>query len=114
MIVFPSAYHAIFHEKDRCAIVRQVRDFIIERFAQPLVTPSFLYADQIGYTRDEYERLSRPGGVKFAVARAGLKAAGRLSNGVDLGWRRGLHNRVIGNDVSKMKTHYNNYDSSVV
>ncbi len=75
MIVFPNAYHAIFQEKDRRAIVRQVRDFIIERFAQPLVTPSFLYADQIGYTRDEYERLSRPGGVKFAVARAGLKAA---------------------------------------
>src|SRR5437764_9471116 len=88
MIVFPSAYHAIFHEKDRCAIVRQVRDFIIERFAQPLVTPSFLYADQIGYTRDEYERLSRPGGVKFAVARAGLKAAGRLSNGRELGSRK--------------------------
>src|SRR6184192_1869801 len=90
MIVFPNAYHAIFQEKDRRAIVRQVRDFIIERFAQPPVTLSFLYADQIGYTRDEYERLSRPGGVKFAVARAGLKAAGRLSNGVDLGWRNGF------------------------
>ena len=90
MIVFPNAYHAIFHEKDRRAIVRQVRDFIIERFAQPPVTPSFLYADQIGYTRDEYERLNRPGGVKFAVARAGLKAAGRLSDGVDLGWRNGF------------------------
>ena len=28
--------------------------------------------------------------VKFAVARAGLKTAGRLSNGVDLGWRHGF------------------------
>jgi alpha-beta hydrolase superfamily lysophospholipase/SAM-dependent methyltransferase len=90
MSVFPDAYHAIFHEKDRHAIVRQVRDFIIERFAQPPVAPSFLHADKIGYTRDEYERLNRPGSVKFAVARAGLKAAGRISNGVDLGWRNGF------------------------
>ena len=105
MIVFPSAYHAIFHEKDRCAIVRQVRDFIIERFAQPLVTPSFLYADQIGYTRDEYERLSRPGGVKFAVARAGLKAAGRLSNGVDLGWRNGFDSGLSLDYVYKNQPH---------
>src|SRR5205814_1818623 len=105
MIVFPNAYHAIFHEKDRRAIVRQVRDFIIERFAQPPVTPSFLYADQIGYTRDEYERLSRPGGVKFAVARAGLKAAGRLSNGVDLGWRNGFDSGLSLDYVYKNQPH---------
>src|SRR6266853_763430 len=90
MSVFPNAYHAIFQEKNRHAIVRQVRDFIIERFAQPPDAPSFLHADQIGYTRDEYQRLNQPGSVKFAVARAGLKAAGRLSNGVDLGWRNGF------------------------
>ncbi|PYJ50389.1 MAG: hypothetical protein DME83_09615, partial [Verrucomicrobia bacterium] len=105
MIVSPNAYHAIFQEKDRRAIVRQVRDFIIERFAQPLVTPSFLYADQIGYTRDEYERLSRPGGVKFAVARAGLKAAGRLSNGVDLGWRNGFDSGLSLDYVYKNQPH---------
>jgi alpha-beta hydrolase superfamily lysophospholipase/SAM-dependent methyltransferase len=90
MSVFQNAYHAIFQEKDRHVIVRWVREFIIERFAQPPVAPSFLHADQIGYTRDEYERLNRRGGVRFAVARAGLKAAGRLSNGVDLGWRNGF------------------------
>jgi SAM-dependent methyltransferase len=28
--------------------------------------------------------------MKFAVARAGMKMAGRLSNGVDLGWRSGF------------------------
>ena len=90
MSVFENAYHAIFQEKDRNVIVRRVRDFIVERFAQLPVAPSFLHADQIGYTRDEYERLNRRGGVRFAVARAGLKVAGRLSNGVDLGWRNGF------------------------
>src|SRR5207248_9470475 len=44
MIVFPNAYHAIFQEKDRRAIVRQVRDFISERFAEALVARCFLYA----------------------------------------------------------------------
>src|SRR5947207_7054092 len=105
MIVFPNAYHAIFHEKDRRAIVRQVRDFIIERFAQLPVTPSFLYADQIGYARDEYERLNQPGGVKFAVARAGLKAAGRLGNGVDLGWRNGFDSGLSLDYVHKNQPH---------
>src|SRR6267154_515639 len=83
-------FYSIFQEKDRHVIVRQVRDFIIERFAQIPVAPSFLHADQIGHTRDEYQRLNQPGSVKFAIARAGLKAAGRLSNGVDLGWRNGF------------------------
>src|SRR5438552_5743247 len=87
MIVFPNAYHAIFHEKDRRAIVRQVRDFIIERFAQPPVTPSFLYADQIGYTRDQYEWLNRAGGIKVAVERAGLQEAGGLMHRVVTRWQ---------------------------
>src|SRR6266436_266733 len=88
--VFPDAYHAIFQEKDRHIIVCRVRDFVVERFSQLPVVPSFLHADQIGHTRDEYVQLNRRGGVRFTVARAGLKAAGRLSNGVDLGWRNGF------------------------
>ena len=32
--VFPAAYHAIFHERDRHRIVDRVRKFILERFAQ--------------------------------------------------------------------------------
>ena len=88
--VFPDAYHAIFQEKDRHVIVCRVRDFVVERFSQLPVVPSFLHADQIGHTRDEYLQLNRRGGVRFTVARAGLKAAGRLSNGVDLGWRNGF------------------------
>src|SRR5438105_14797904 len=90
MEIYPAAYHAIFHDQDRHLVVHRVRKFVRERFAEPVTQPSLLNADQVGYTWDEYERLKSRGGMKFAVARAGLKAAGRLSNGVDLGWRNGF------------------------
>ncbi len=88
--IYPAAYHAIFHDQDRHLVVDRVRKFIRERFTEPATRPSLLNADQVGYTRDEYERLKSRGGMKFAVARAGLKTAGRLSRGVDLGWRSGF------------------------
>ncbi|HEY2142827.1 MAG TPA: bifunctional alpha/beta hydrolase/class I SAM-dependent methyltransferase [Candidatus Udaeobacter sp.] len=88
--IYPAAYHAIFHDQDRQLVVQRVRKFVQARFAEQATQPSLLNADQAGYTRDEYERLKSRGGMKFAVARAGLKVAGRLSDGVDLGWRNGF------------------------
>ena len=90
MEIYPAAYHAIFHDQDRHLVVHRVRKFVYERFAEPITQPSLLNADQVGYTWDEYERLKSRGGMKFAVARAGLRAAGQLSRGVDLGWRNGF------------------------
>jgi len=90
MEIYPAAYHAIFHDQDRHLVVDRVRKFIRERFAETVTQPSLLNADQTGYTRDEYERLKSRGGMKFAMARAGLRAAGRLSHGVNLGWRNGF------------------------
>jgi alpha-beta hydrolase superfamily lysophospholipase len=90
MEVYPAAYHAIFHDQDRHLVVERIRKFIRERFVEPVTQPSLLDADQVGYTWDEYERLKSRGGMKFAVARAGLRVAGRLSRGVDLGWRSGF------------------------
>jgi hypothetical protein len=88
--LFPDARHAIFHDTDRESVIESVRSFVLERFEQTSSTPSLLHADQSGYTRLEYDRLSRGGGLHFAVARAGLRAAGRLSRGVDIGWRSGF------------------------
>jgi alpha-beta hydrolase superfamily lysophospholipase/SAM-dependent methyltransferase len=88
--IYPAAYHAIFHDQDRHLVVQRVRKFVRQRFAEPVTQPSLLNADQAGYTRDEYERLKSRGGMKFAVARAGLRVAGRLSGGVNLGWRNGF------------------------
>jgi len=90
MEIFPSDCHAIFHEKDRHRIVDRVRKFIQERFARPPATPSLFRADRSGHTWGEYERLRRNGKARFAVARAGLRMAGRLSRGVAVGWRNGF------------------------
>ena len=90
MEIYPAAYHAIFHDQDRHLVVHRVRKFVRERFAEPVTQPSLLNADQAGYTRDEYERLKSRGGMKFAIARAGLRAAGCLSHGIDVGWRNGF------------------------
>jgi alpha-beta hydrolase superfamily lysophospholipase len=90
MHIYPEASHAIFHEKNRREVIDRIRDFVREKFAQPAVLPSFLQADGAGYSWREYERLKSNGHVRFAIARAGLKVAGRLSAGVEVGWRCGF------------------------
>jgi alpha-beta hydrolase superfamily lysophospholipase/SAM-dependent methyltransferase len=90
MHVFPAAFHAIFHETERAQVVERAREFIVERFAEKRVAPSLLNADKYGYTWEEYERLKLWGGPQFALVRAGMKTGGRLSKGIDLGWRSGF------------------------
>jgi SAM-dependent methyltransferase len=87
---YPSACHAIFHDTDRHNVIGRVRKFILERFAESTATPSLLHADESGYTRNEFDRLSSGGRLRFSVARAGLRAAGRLSRGVNIGWQSGF------------------------
>ena len=94
MCVFRDAYHAVFHEMNRGEVVKQVREFVRERFAQTQLVPSLLEADRSGHTSREYERLKNNGSLKFAIARVGLKTAGRLSRGIELGWRTGFDSGV--------------------
>ena len=51
---------------------------------------SLLDADKSGHTKAEYDRLSAPGGLRFAPVRLALKTVGRLSKGIQLGWRTGF------------------------
>jgi alpha-beta hydrolase superfamily lysophospholipase len=91
--LLPGFSHAVFHEKDRRLVVVKVRDFIRERFARPPEPPALLDADRRGYTRDEYDRLRKPAGWRglgFAAVRGLMKVPGRLSKGIDLGWRHGF------------------------
>jgi alpha-beta hydrolase superfamily lysophospholipase/SAM-dependent methyltransferase len=90
MHVFPAAYHALFHERERAQVVARVRDFVQERFAAPATRPSLLQADQYGHTWEEYERLKLRGRPHFALVRGGMRTGGRLSKGIDLGWRTGF------------------------
>ena len=90
MHVFPAAFHALFHEKERALVVDRAREFILERFAAPPARTSLLEADKYGHTWEEYERLKLRGGPQFALVRGALKTGGRLSKGIDLGWRSGF------------------------
>ena len=90
MHVFPAAYHALFHERERAQVVDRVRDFIQERFAAPAMRPSLLDADKYGHTWEEHERLKLRGSAHFALVRGAMKSGGRLSTGIGLGWRSGF------------------------
>ncbi len=90
MHVFPAAYHALFHERERAQVADRVRDFVRDRFAKPIERPSLLEADKYGHTWEEHERLKLRGSPAFALVRGGMKTGGRLSKGIDLGWRSGF------------------------
>lgn len=91
--VLPGFSHALFHDRDRQLVVEKVRDFIEERFAEPPAPPPPL--DQRCHTHDEYDRLRGPGGLHFAPVRWLLKGPGRLSHGIDLGWKHGFDSGVM-------------------
>jgi alpha-beta hydrolase superfamily lysophospholipase/SAM-dependent methyltransferase len=87
--------HALFHEKHRRLVVDKVRDFIRECFAHAPSPPPALEADRRGYTHDEYVRLCRPGGLRFAPVRWLMKGPGRLSRGINLGCKHGYDSGVM-------------------
>lgn len=86
----PGFYHAVFHEKERRLVVAKAREFILECFQQPRQGDSLIEADKRGFTKDEYDRLCRPGNPMFGVARWSMKTMGRLSRGIQLGWEAGF------------------------
>ena len=90
MHVFPAAYHSLFHERERVEVVARVREFVRAKFNQPRATISLREADRFGYTWKEFERLKLRGAPHFLAARVALSTAGRLSKGIDLGWRHGF------------------------
>jgi alpha-beta hydrolase superfamily lysophospholipase/SAM-dependent methyltransferase len=96
MEVFENAYHALLHERERERPIAVIREFIRERLNGAGEPVSLLAADQQGYTRREFDRLSRPlqiwspRRVGFALQRAFMKSMGRLSKGIRIGWRSGF------------------------
>jgi SAM-dependent methyltransferase len=94
--VFDGMYHDVLHERDRRDVFDEIRAFVDEVFSAPREREPLLDADARGHTRDEYERLRRPlpplspRGLWFAAGRLFLKTAGRLSDGIRLGWETGF------------------------
>ena len=103
--IFPNAYHAIFHETNRRDVIALVREFVRDCFAEPATAPSLLDADKSGYTAYEHEDLKKNGSARFAVARAGLKVARRLSRGIEIGWRCGFDSGLSLDYVYKNEPH---------
>ncbi len=95
-VIFDGFYHAVLHEKDRARPIGIIQRFIAETFASPAETRPLIDADRGGYTKAEFDRLSRPlifgtpAWWNFAAQKAGLKTFGRLSRGIRLGWNTGF------------------------
>ncbi len=86
----PGFYHAIFHEKERRRVVSKAGEFIRECFERAPQRDFLIKADEHGFTRDEFDRLCRPGNPLFGLTRFMMKTAGRLSRGIQLGWEAGF------------------------
>jgi hypothetical protein len=87
MEAFPTSCHALFHDADRARVFQCIRKFVVERFAEETAESDL---DVPAHTWREYQGLGNGGGSRFAVARAGLRLAGHLSDGIATGWRTGF------------------------
>ena len=94
--VFEGFYHDTLGEKDRALPIGKARDFLLRMFAAPYVRDSLLNAHESGYTKDEFDRLSRKlfplsfKAIHFGFSRFSMKTGGRLSDGVRLGLKTGF------------------------
>lgn len=92
---YPDFYHAIFHELKRDLPLQRTREFILKQFAENSRPAPLLNADKSGYTKDEFDRLSKPSlNPLFACNRLALKTVARLSKGIRIGWRDGFDSGV--------------------
>jgi alpha-beta hydrolase superfamily lysophospholipase/SAM-dependent methyltransferase len=93
MFTFAGMGHSIFHEAGRDRVADRVKTFLEQQFAQPAED---LLDTVHGYTRREYEKLSKPRpvlyakGLNFRLQRLTMKTLCRLSDGIRLGWRTGF------------------------
>jgi alpha-beta hydrolase superfamily lysophospholipase len=94
--VFAGFYHDTLGEKDRRVAIEEARGFIVRMFARPIEVPTLLDADKAGYTKDEFDALTRPlpplspKSLLFAISKLGIGTGGRLSDGIRLALETGF------------------------
>ncbi len=94
--VFEGFYHDTLGERDRGPAIAKAREFLLRCFSRPLESPSLLDSDRGGYTKEEFDGLSRrlpswsPRGLLFGLTRIGMRTGGRLSDGIRLGLETGF------------------------
>jgi len=93
---FDGMYHDILHEAERGKVIEVLRVFLTEMFEHPPPAAPLLDADSRGYTKEEYDRLRQPlspfspARWWYAAQRLVLQTAGKLSEGIRLGWQSGF------------------------
>ncbi len=94
--VYPDFYHSTFWEQERDLPIARTREFLIRQFESAINPPDLLEEDQRGYSKqicDELEQRLSPLSPKrlwFALQSAGMKTTGRLSRGIQVGWKTGF------------------------
>ena len=94
--VFAGFYHDTLGEKDRVVAIEEVRRFIIRMLTRPPANKPLLDADKAGYTKDEFDALSRPlpplssKSLLFGISKLGIRTGGRLSDGIRLALETGF------------------------
>lgn len=92
-VILPGARHAIFHDLCRDDVCETIRQFIE---AQPPGTPAPSNGDEVGPTKTEFDALKEPLPIwspkrwVYASQVASMKTLGRLSEGVEIGWKTGF------------------------
>ncbi len=94
--VYRDFYHALFHEKERHQVFRDVRSFVLRCFERPLERQHLLQADRYGASQERY-RWHQAGPPRLSLQHLGylgtrlaMKTLGRLSQGLRLGMRAGF------------------------
>ncbi len=104
LVFYKKFFHSIYHEKQRNLPIEKTRDFILKIFKENKSLPSLINADKEGYTKKEYDSLSKINlNLFFLLNKLLLKTIGRLSKGVRLGWKTGFDSGISLDYVYKNK-----------
>jgi hypothetical protein len=92
----PGFFHDTLGERDRAPAVQAIREFVLQRFDEAPTPVDLRAAHLAGRTADESRALAEPlpplspRGLYWSLTRAGLRAGGKLSDGVRLGHATGF------------------------
>lgn len=94
MKVYEGMFHSILHETDRHLPINDARQFIVEAFERSPVLPSLIHADRSKAALSQRAFLTGPAPLwkrpYWWASRLFLKTVGRLSTGIQIGWRSGF------------------------
>lgn len=93
---YPGFYHAIYHELERDKPVQRTRKFILEQFSRQEMLPNLIDADRQGAAKWEYDLLKIPSrNLWHKLNRFAMRTAGKLSNGIKMGWQEGFDSGMM-------------------